>query len=137
MIQVVIDGEPVPKGRPRFSCIRGKPHVYTDAKTLAAEEALRWQIRSKIKGPPDAESKFVVVLHFHTKSKRSDWDNLSKLVCDALNGFVWKDDKQIQQAHVILTRVTDAKDARTFLTILKADEAHVAVKIEITEAEAA
>ena len=31
-----------------------------------------------------------------------DWDNISKAVCDALNGLAFKDDKQIASAHVDL-----------------------------------
>ena len=33
-------------------------------------------------------------------SKRNDWDNLSKAVCDALNGVAWEDDGQIWDAQV-------------------------------------
>lgn len=108
-----IEGEPAPKGRPRFSVIRGKPHVYTDAKTLAAEEVIRWHLRSTIKGEPDDTHEFFVHLEFVVKSKRCDIDNLTKLVMDAANGFIWKDDKQVVRLLVDLYRTDDASECHT------------------------
>jgi Holliday junction resolvase RusA-like endonuclease len=35
--------------------------------------------------------------------KDGDWDNYAKLVCDAANGILWKDDRQIVEAHVFVT----------------------------------
>jgi Holliday junction resolvase RusA-like endonuclease len=32
---------------------------------------------------------------------RPDWDNIGKLVCDALNGIAWKDDAQVVEASVV------------------------------------
>jgi Holliday junction resolvase RusA-like endonuclease len=31
---------------------------------------------------------------------KPDWDNVGKIVCDALNGVAWHDDAQIVDAHV-------------------------------------
>lgn len=33
--------------------------------------------------------------------KRADWDNLGKLVSDALNGIIWVDDRQVIDARVM------------------------------------
>ena len=33
--------------------------------------------------------------------KAPDWDNIGKIVTDALNGLAYEDDKQIVDAHVI------------------------------------
>jgi Holliday junction resolvase RusA-like endonuclease len=33
-------------------------------------------------------------------TKKPDWDNVAKSVCDALNGIVYMDDTQIVDAHV-------------------------------------
>ena len=35
-----------------------------------------------------------------TPAKKPDADNILKAVCDALNGFAWKDDAQVIEAHV-------------------------------------
>lgn len=31
---------------------------------------------------------------------KPDWDNIDKIVCDALNGLAWKDDAQVVEAYV-------------------------------------
>ena len=33
--------------------------------------------------------------------KKPDWDNIGKIICDALNGIVWKDDAQIVDGRVV------------------------------------
>jgi Holliday junction resolvase RusA-like endonuclease len=37
---------------------------------------------------------------FEMPTKVPDWDNVAKAVCDALNGVVWIDDKQVVDAVV-------------------------------------
>lgn len=101
---LVIDGEPFAKGRPRFSCIRGKPHVYTDEKTRAAEEAIGWQLRSAMTGPPTQEPVRVQLI-FHCKKAKGDLDNLCKTVLDAANGIVFEDDKQVVWLNAEIVRV--------------------------------
>ena len=34
-------------------------------------------------------------------TKKPDWDNIGKIICDALNGIAWKDDAQIVDGHVL------------------------------------
>jgi crossover junction endodeoxyribonuclease RusA len=99
-----IEGEPRPKGRPRFSCIKGKPHVYTDAKTLAAEQEIGWQLRAAMKGRTPTEERLFVRLEFYTKSKTVDADNLAKLVLDSANGIAFKDDRQIDSLYIDVFR---------------------------------
>jgi Holliday junction resolvase RusA-like endonuclease len=108
-----IDGEPVPKGRPRFSCIKGKPHTYTPAKTLAAEQELAWHFRSAHTGPPVAHPVALRVA-FHVKSNTCDLDNLIKTILDAANGIVFEDDKQVVQIEAELYR--GSKTPHTDLT---------------------
>src|SRR6266498_5635691 len=47
--------------------------------------------------------------------RRCDWDNLAKLVCDALNGIAWRDDDQI--AHALVVKGYDAANPRTEVTV--------------------
>lgn len=116
MIDVVLnfDGEPFPKGRPRFTCIRNKPHVYTDAKTLAAEEELAWRFRCEMVGEPTQQD-VALRAHFRVKSKKSDLDNLVKTVLDAANGIVFNDDRQVVSIDATLERVTS--NPSTYLSI--------------------
>lgn len=100
MIEITIPGKPVPKGRPRISVIRGKPHAFTPEATRAAEEAMRWHLKSAWSGGVDDESWFAVECWFYVpkltrSTRRGDGDNLMKLVCDAATGIVWKDDAQV------------------------------------------
>lgn len=110
-------GEPVPKGRPRFT-LAG--HAYTPHRTRKYEEALAFQAqvtmgnREPFAGPLEvtvfafmpvprswpkrkqAEALAQLVL----PTKRPDCDNLFKIM-DALNGVVWRDDAQICKAHTV------------------------------------
>ncbi len=87
---IVIPGEPVAKGRPRFTKNGG---VYTPKKTLDAESDIGWALKAECR-EVDAVSRFSVSLEFWTK-KRADIDNLAKLVLDAANGVIWADDSQV------------------------------------------
>lgn len=71
----------------------------TEPRTMRAEQlvvmAARRAKARRISGP------VVVWLQYWRRTKRRcDWDNLSKLTCDALNGIVWEDDSQVVEAHV-------------------------------------
>lgn len=123
MTTLTIPGEPTPKGRPRFSCIKGKPHTYTPAKTLAAEQEIGWHLRSAHSGPAMTGDVHVAVT-FYCKSKTSDADNLLKCLLDAANGIVFEDDRQVTSVHLKLIRV--AKDPHTVVQFTDATKAEVA-----------
>ena len=104
---IVINGRPVPKGRPRLGR-RGR--VFTPEKTLIAEAAIReaWD------GPIfDGSVSVIVVFNESTtevtvreydgvKSKlRGDIDNYVKTLMDGLNGVAWIDDKQVHHVEAI------------------------------------
>jgi Holliday junction resolvase RusA-like endonuclease len=86
-----IHTEPLPKQRPRF----GNGRTYTSVKTANYEELVLqyYQIAGQeYLGTQD----LVVVIKFYRKNhRRSDLDNLSKAVLDALNHQAFEDDKQI------------------------------------------
>lgn len=110
-----IIGEPVAKGRPRFSGY----HAYTPKKTRDYEKLVRdsytqqcgenfleGQIRANIVCyfpiPKSTSKKNRQLMETgqikHTK--RSDCDNLAKTILDALNGLAYKDDCQVCELHV-------------------------------------
>jgi len=112
-IQVNVIGIPRAKGRPRFS--RKSGATYTPKKTVDAEydflSLMLCELR-KIQGlklPIETPIKLFIRFFFsfpkswsvkkkesrpkHTQ--RPDLDNLLKLVLDACNGRVWRDDSQI------------------------------------------
>ncbi len=118
MINVWLAGQPVGKGRPRFA--RGR--VYTPAKTKAYEERLAARALEEMEsagietatGPVRIEARAIFTIpKSWPKSKKQaamigevqhtgkpDADNVLKIVGDALNGIVWKDDSQIVSASI-------------------------------------
>ena len=112
-------GEPVAKGRPRFST-RGKfPVAYTPEKTKTYESEVGLMAKAAMgasKALEGALEAFIYVtfavpasyskkrteaclsdLEKHTK--RPDLDNVIKLIFDGMNGIVFKDDSQITSIH--------------------------------------
>jgi len=111
--EMILDGEPVGKGRPRFS--RQTGHTYTPEKTARFEERLAWAAQSVMERRPlfDGELGMIVLAYFSVPSSKSakwkadaiackirptkkpDIDNIIKGVADALNKVVYIDDTQI------------------------------------------
>ena len=111
MIEIVVLGQPVAKGRPRFS---KDGHTYTPEKTRNFEATLKYAAeqvmgdRPPLQGPLRLEMLVVVPITASWTKKRQaacrsgrewpvrkpDFDNYQKVV-DALNLVVWIDDGQI------------------------------------------
>ena len=120
MMQFHVDGEPVPKGRPKFTSRAGFMRTYTPRKTVDYELAVKAAAQAAM-GPTDLlETPVGVYLYIrlpipksHSKKRREaclsgqekpikkpDIDNLAKSILDGMNGVVWKDDSQIVSLHV-------------------------------------
>lgn len=96
---IMVPGEPVPKARPRLA--RG--HTHTAPRTVEAEKKVQSYLKVAYPRLQPSEGPFRVTLEFQFKGVgRGDWDNYAKLVCDALNGIVWQDDRQIRWATVLM-----------------------------------
>ena len=108
---LVFFGDPVGKGRPRFT--RGG-HCYTPAATAQYERRLRAEWRAANPGEPLQGAVAVVIDAYYAipKSatvrerermmygelaplKKPDLDNVTKIVLDALNSVAFADDKQV------------------------------------------
>ena len=92
---------PAPKGRPRMT---KTGHTYTPQQTRNAEAFIKYQLLSHYHGEIQT-GPIYLKLHFYLKrakqdkrkyaTRRPDLDNLAKLVMDAGNGILWRDDAQI------------------------------------------
>lgn len=116
-IEIRMNGQPIGKGRPRFS--RKSGTVYTPEKTARYEERLAWAAQSVMAGRPLlAGGVCLTVMAFMdvpaswSRKKRADalaqriyplgkpdFDNIAKMV-DALKRIVWTDDTQVVDAHI-------------------------------------
>ena len=117
MIEIVVLGTPVAKGRPRFAKETG--HAYTPEKTRNFEAALKYAAqevmgpRAPLDGPLVLEMTVVkpipkswpkcrkkaALAGTERPTNKPDIDNYAKVV-DALNQVVWVDDGQVVDARV-------------------------------------
>ena len=116
-LHIVVPGQPVGKGRPRFA--RGR--TYTPAKTKVYEQLIAMTAQREIESvgwvKTSAPIKMHILAQFEipkswTKKKqqaalrgeitpgRPDIDNVAKAALDALNGIVYGDDDQVYQLSV-------------------------------------
>lgn len=111
--ELILDGEPIGKGRPRFS--RATGHAYTPEKTARFEERLAWAAQDTMKRRPlfDGPLRVLINAYFSIPvskaakwrlaaleqkilpTKKPDIDNIIKGVADSLNKVVYVDDTQI------------------------------------------
>lgn len=116
MIKLIIPGEPCAKQRPRTT---KQGHTYTPQKTVNYETLVRelyilQNFRQQLEGelvmtvrayftiPKSASKKKAadMVGGRIRPTKRPDWDNVGKIISDALNGLAYHDDSQIVTATV-------------------------------------
>jgi Holliday junction resolvase RusA-like endonuclease len=113
MIKLTIPGQPCAKGRPRL----GKFGTYTPEKTVnyetlvkelyiignygkQLEGALQITVSAFFKIPKSKENAFKNSCGEIRPTTRPDWDNIGKIISDALNGLAYCDDSQIVRAIV-------------------------------------
>lgn len=113
-IDLVVLGEPVGKARARTIRLKGSGRTvsYTPDKTAHAEAMVRETFAASQAKPfaPDTPLFVVVTAYFNRpksapKSRlypigRPDWDNVGKLVTDALSGLAYDDDSRIVATYV-------------------------------------
>ena len=122
IVRFTIPGEPCGKGRPKFTTRGGYARAVTPAKTANYETLVKMEYQQQCPGivfdrdkalgmritaykaPPSSASKRKAMQMLDGAifpGKKPDWDNLGKIICDALNGIAYIDDAQIVDAHVI------------------------------------
>ena len=120
--ELTIFGQPVGKARPRFT---RTGHTYTPQGTKDYEELVRYTF---VSGYPKAKPienavRVKIIAYFkipdsyslkkHNEligkyyTKKSDVDNIAKIILDALNGVAYYDDKQVVKLEVIKKYATE------------------------------
>ena len=120
MLTFHIEGDPVPKGRPKFRQAGGFVRTYTPGKTVDYENVVREAARAAMGVTDVLETPVGVFLYIRLPipasyskkareacirgelhpTKKPDIDNLAKSILDGLNGIIYKDDAQIVSLHV-------------------------------------
>lgn len=115
-IKFTILGQPVAKGRPRFA----NRHAYTPQKTVIYEELVKvgYLQTDRVKfmqgeqlsvmidaffAIPKSANKMdssLMLLNKIRPTRKPDFDNIAKVICDSLNGIAYKDDSQIVSAQI-------------------------------------
>jgi Holliday junction resolvase RusA-like endonuclease len=115
MIKLVIPGPPCAKQRPRL----GKFGTYTPDKTVnyetlvrqlyiiehhgkQLEGALQMTVKAYFEIPKSTSARKSADMQNRVirPTKKPDWDNVGKIISDALNGLAYHDDSQIVSATV-------------------------------------
>jgi len=135
-IKLIIPGDPKGQARPRATKIGGFIRMYdpkdcVDRKHTIAAFAIAAGVKP-IEGP--ISLKVVAVFNRPKRLMRKrdskerilatckpDWDNVGKMVSDALNGVAYADDSQITLAHVSKFYAAIGEVAHTEITLDEAD----------------
>lgn len=101
MIAITLEGEPKSTQHCYKTACRGSfPSLYMSAECKAIKEDYQWQAKGQYHGVPVTDELVMYLTLYHKTSRRSDIDNFSKLILDALTGIVYEDDNQIAQLTV-------------------------------------
>lgn len=116
-LTITLTGPLKGKGRPRAATSKktGKSFQYTPADTRKYEQQVAWEAKQAILKTKWRVTRAPVRLDIYIWHKRPkalkkseadlppcrvpDMDNIEKILMDALNTVVWKDDKQVVEKH--------------------------------------
>ena len=122
-IYFTIPGPPVGKARPKVVRAKnGMSMTYTPDKTVAYEELVRLRFQESLKVRPfvplqgalrikifagypipkstSKKRRAAMLAGTELPTKKPDWDNIGKIICDALNGVAYEDDKQVTESQM-------------------------------------
>ena len=114
LVKLTIPGVPFGKERPKFTS-RGKfGKAVTPEKTVNYETFVKLLYNEKygkLSFEADEPLKITIRAFMQQKelmrqgvlrpTKRPDWDNIGKIIGDALNAIAYPDDKQIVESHIV------------------------------------
>lgn len=111
ILDLILYGDPIPKGRPRM----GKNgHAFTPERTRNAERAVITSLMEAMAGQEVVDVPVGIAVEFFCATKRkTDGDNLLKLVTDAMNEIVVTDDSLIEEWFCRVHRGVGKASART------------------------
>lgn len=124
MIDLIIYGKPMGKGRPRFGKAKnGNMVAYTPFKTRKYEQEIKslFQIAMFGKEMLEGPVKVTITAFFSSKKKtgwhtsRPDLDNIIKAILDSMNEIILKDDSAV--AHIVASKKYDEGDDRVEVQI--------------------
>jgi Holliday junction resolvase RusA-like endonuclease len=92
VIELTIQGEPIAMMRPRL----GREHTYNPQKKL--KERVRWELRTLWPSPP-IKGNVGINLIFQVSKRNKDLDNMVKFMLDAMEGIVFKNDRQVSEIY--------------------------------------
>ena len=134
-VKFTILGEPAGKGRPRFT---REGRTYTPEKTASYENLVKLEYEQQCANhrfPDDAQLDVRIVAYYEIPkstskkkaklmeegkirpTKKPDFDNIGKIICDSLNQRAYRDDAQIVDAQV---RKFYSRNPRVVVTIQEA-----------------
>lgn len=120
-IRFTVPGEPIGKGRPRFSKQGNFVRTYTPEKTVSYENLVKLEYERQCGKEPFSKdiSLFMKVDAFYSiprsasrkkraemlgeklrPTKKPDADNILKIIADSLNGIAYYDDSQIVSCEI-------------------------------------
>jgi len=139
-VEFTIPGPPQGKARPRVVRMKNGASVsYTPDKTVFYEELVRQRYKDASKGHKFSDSlalRVTIISGYPIPAskpkkqqasmlageirptKKPDGDNIIKIVCDALNGFAYKDDAQVVEMVLIKRYIPGAGE-----TVVRIEEA--------------
>ena len=120
MLTFEVPGDPHGKGRPKFARRGNFVQTYTDKKTTSYEDLVKFHANIAMVDLDPLQNAVAVYIYIklavpksyskkrteaclsglERPTKKPDWDNVAKSICDAMNGIVYMDDTQIVDAHV-------------------------------------
>lgn len=120
-IRFVVPGQPFGKQRPKFSRVAQYVKTYTPRETVSYENLVKIMYQQEAKGKmfsddamldiriiayygiPKSISKKkrkAMLEHRIRPTKKPDWDNIGKVICDSLNTVAYHDDSSVVDAQV-------------------------------------